>query len=199
MKICSIDNCEKVKWARGWCVNHYALWNRWGSPHINKENNIRHKKYSSLEDYLSDGFSIGNDDECWEWKKHRSKQGYGSAVWNKKSYKSHRLAYEFHKGKIPENICVLHKCDNPPCGNPAHLFLGTNKDNVNDRVKKGRNGNSLGENSHLSKLKNNEVLKIKKLLAKGTHVLVISRLYDVTKETIYGIRDGKTWKHVTIP
>jgi hypothetical protein len=74
---------------------------------------------------------------CWEWKRHRGKRGYGTVGRYRKVELAHRVAYEIAVG--PTNgLCVLHKCDNPPCCNPKHLFLGTKGDNNKDRQKKGR-------------------------------------------------------------
>lgn len=84
-------------------------------------------------------------DECWVWGGHRNKQGYGRKAFGSKrkgtyrGYYVHRLAWEWVNGPIPEGMCVCHRCDNPPCVNPAHLFLGTNLDNVRDREAKHRN------------------------------------------------------------
>jgi hypothetical protein len=75
---------------------------------------------------------------CWIWKGPKSVNGYGSFQYRRTSNSAHRIAFEFLKGPIPEGLQVLHRCDNPPCVNPEHLFLGTNLDNVKDKVQKGR-------------------------------------------------------------
>ena len=76
---------------------------------------------------------------CWEWTASADKDGYGYLRINNKKPKAHRLAYETWIGPIPEDKPqVLHHCDNPPCINPEHLYAGTNKDNVKDRIKRNR-------------------------------------------------------------
>lgn len=77
---------------------------------------------------------------CWEWTGPKYKDGYGMANYRRKKIRAHRLSYQLFVGEITENICVLHKCDNKPCFNPNHLFLGTRKDNAIDMVRKGRHG-----------------------------------------------------------
>jgi len=76
--------------------------------------------------------------ECIEWRGTRTQSGYGQKYINGKRYRTHRLAWEWAYGPIPEGILVLHHCDNPPCCNPNHLFLGTQSDNMRDCAKKGR-------------------------------------------------------------
>ena len=80
-------------------------------------------------------------DECIEWSGSRNKDGYGQKHKNGKTQQAHRLAYECAFGTIPAGMLVCHSCDNPPCINPAHLFLGTNQDNIRDSVEKGRHSN----------------------------------------------------------
>ena len=98
------------------------------------------------------------EDECWIWTASKRNKGYGAFtyVWNGKSIqdRSHRFSYVLHVGPIPDGLMVLHECDNPPCVNPAHLFLGTNQDNIEDMLTKGRHvpgGTHCGENNRYRK------------------------------------------------
>jgi len=75
---------------------------------------------------------------CWIWTARVSPAGYGQASYKRKSTFAHRLAWTLFRGPIPEGLCVLHKCDNPPCVNPEHLFIGTQIENIRDCVAKGR-------------------------------------------------------------
>lgn len=85
----------------------------------------------------------GSPEECWEWKYSRIKTGYGNFHFGRTKLKAHRVSYLIFVGKIPDGICVLHRCDNPPCCNPAHLFLGTHLENIRDAVAKGRMDHKL--------------------------------------------------------
>jgi hypothetical protein len=78
-------------------------------------------------------------DGCWEWQASKRATGYGQfAYLGKPSVKAHRVAWMLNRGLIPDGVCVLHRCDNPGCVRPSHLFLGTQEDNIRDREVKGR-------------------------------------------------------------
>ena len=98
-------------------------------------------------------------DECWEWQGYRNKKNYGVTRIggrNSKAFLAHRLSWTIHFGEIPHGMHVCHKCDNPPCVNPNHLFIGTNQDNIMDRVAKGRSSKWL-LNAPRDKLPNTKI------------------------------------------
>lgn len=96
----------------------------------------RRGAYPPLEERFRSRVDVRGPDECWEWTAGRMPHGYG-AIWDT----SIGLAWELAHGPIPDGLWVLHRCDNPPCCNPAHLWLGTQADNDNDRKVKGRSRN----------------------------------------------------------
>jgi len=130
--------------------------------------------------------------DCWTWTAGCTRDGYGAfqigTFKHSKSIKAHRLSYELHTGeKIPDGLLVCHHCDNPPCVNPEHLFLGTYQDNIIDAVKKGRvTGQKLSEN---------DVRKIRAM--RDVDAKIIAAIYGITRQQIYNIRNRKQWKYIT--
>jgi hypothetical protein len=85
---------------------------------------------------------------CWLWRHAKGEGGYGRVRFQGRSVYTHRLAWELTHGPVPEGFDVLHCCDTPPCGNPEHLFLGTDADNAADRAAKGRSAKGLKHGQH---------------------------------------------------
>ena len=120
------------KRTRGMCRKHYGRFWKWGDPYANKLPQ-RNADMSIEEKLRLVGWRV-TDTGCWEWKGCRFENGYGRLA----GIKTHRLSYETWVGPIPEGKLVRHRCDNPPCMNPAHLESGTNLDNSRDMVERGR-------------------------------------------------------------
>lgn len=129
------------------------------------------------------------DNGCWEWTGYRNKKNYGSTTIYriKKTLKAHRLSWILAKGEIHDGLSVLHKCDNPSCVNPDHLFLGTHIDNMDDMCSKGRT---------FSKLSASQVRRIVSLKSKFT-CLQLADMFNVTSGTISNIHTGMLWSKVT--
>ncbi len=105
-----------------------------------------------------------------------------------------RVAWVIANGQIPDGLCVLHRCDNPPCVNPEHLYLGTNQDNTDDMKRRGRS--TAGERNSHAKLKEYQVLDILRLFHNGLSMGTIARRYSVSLPTISHIVYGRGWKHI---
>lgn len=136
----------------------------------------------------------GRDTDCWVWSGRRQSGNYGMFKIQGKIVQAHRLAYEFAFGPIPEGMFVCHRCDNHPCVNPSHLFLGTPRDNMSDMVAKGRS--LKGSKSVHAKLCENDILEIRRRLSTGELTSIIARSYNVSWTAIKEIGIRKTWKHV---
>lgn len=136
--------------------------------------------------------------DCWNWIGSKIRTGYGQFKSNKKIVLAHRFSWELHFGKIPQNKpCVLHHCDNPKCVNPRHLFLGTQADNVEDMINKGRDNKARqkGEDNANHKLTVSQIKEIRSLKGKLTQK-EIAKMFNVYHTTIEKIHNNKTWKHV---
>jgi DNA invertase Pin-like site-specific DNA recombinase len=121
------------------------------------------------------------------------------------------MAWELAYGPIPPGLHVLHRCDNPPCCNPTHLFLGTNNDNIADRVKKNRSAKGAfhwtayrqdriarGERKGNAKLTEADVVEIRRLRAMGVYQTEIAKMFNISRGAVYAIQEGKNWKHIPI-
>lgn len=137
-------------------------------------------------------------DNCWLWNAGIRPNGYGSFWAKTKTVTSHRYSYEIFKGDIPKNMCVCHSCDNRKCVNPDHLWLGTQKENLQDMYLKKRNPNIIrkrGEKSEFAKLNNEKVSIIKMLYKKGKYTYeTLGKKFNVGHTTIYRIIKNKTYR-----
>jgi len=141
---------------------------------------------------------------CWGWKGSIAKGGYPVMTCRKACGpdRGHRASWVIHRGPIPEKMFVCHACDNPICTNPDHLWLGTRKQNNDDKIEKGRQGKVMpphkqGSENGSSKLNEDQVREIKYLISKGDSCYSIGKTYGVSKTTILRIKHGKNWSHIT--
>lgn len=156
--------------------------------------------------------------ECWVWRGARNNHGYGQLNLDNKRIYAHRIAWEHCFGPIPHGLCVLHRCDNPPCINPAHLFLGTYVDNALDMVRKGRDAATRhpervlrgdqhpshlrpetrprGEAHSGAKLTVEKVREIRRRFAAGVAARALAREFGLGRSTIQHVIHRESWKSV---
>lgn len=141
---------------------------------------------------------VDKSKDCWEWLARKlPHKGYGVFWREGKMNRAHRVSYEMTYGEIPKDMHVLHKCDNPACVRPEHLFLGTNDDNVADRVQKERSALGVGEDNNRAKLTEQDIRDIRAEHATGKSGYVkLAKRYNVVPSTIRDIVHCKTWSHV---
>lgn len=136
-------------------------------------------------------------DDCWEWVGSRQ-EGYGAMLVSGFNFRAHRISYFFKHRNLPEDLCVCHRCDNPACVNPDHLFLGTAIENRKDCVQKVRH--ARGEGQHKHKLIESEVTEIRSLnFLTGLSYEKLAIRFKVSKQTIYRVINRFSWKHIPFP
>lgn len=136
----------------------------------------------------------GPNGDCWIWVGKMNDHGYGIARLGNKSTGAHRAIFMFLNGELPSNIFVCHHCDNPACVNPAHLFAGTIKDNVQDAVMKGRI--KKGSANVASKLNEEQVLEIRRRYSEGERQVDLAKEFGINTTTVFNLIVRKTWTHI---
>lgn len=162
-------------------------------------------------------FSYINEKGCWIWKR-KCQSIYPKIRWNYKTISAHRASFEAFKRKILSNKNICHTCDNPKCVNPDHLWMGTQKQNIQDCVRKkrftGTKGlkwteshrrnfhahwkapNKKGEAHHQNKLTEKDVKEIRKMLKENLKQSIIANKFRVSQSTISYIKSGRLWSHL---
>lgn len=157
---------------------------------------IDHKRaFYSSEEYILERLLQNikkNERGCWEWQGYCQEGGYGTiSLSGHRVVLTHRLSHQLLKGQVPDELLVLHHCDNPPCINPDHLFLGTHKTNHDDAKQKRRH--THGEKHGMAILCESQILPIR---GDSRPTLIIAQEYGVHPQTIRQIKKYKLWKHV---
>lgn len=174
------------------------------SWHPPKPRFTRRKKMTVAERFASKLTPAANG--CIEYTGQRDRKGYGRFWDGAEKVLAHRHAWLTARKPIPDGLFVCHKCDNPPCCNPNHLFLGTNLVNVRDAVEKGRpRGAQIsprrGEANNRAKLTEAQVIEIRRRLREPRYHGYLADLasdFGVTRNAVASIRDGATWQHVEV-
>ena len=157
-------------------------------------------KQGTVEERFWRYVTPGQPDECWLWTGYVTKGGYGQI--NRGQGKglifAHRLSWELHHGPIPTDMLVCHVCDNPICVNPAHLFTGTDADNLADMRRKGRERHPAqkGSANGMTKLTEEQVIEIRRLCAQGVALRAIAPMFGISYSNVGYIVRRKTWTNV---
>lgn len=193
--ICKISGCEQLVNGHGLCGKHYIRWRKHGDPLGGNRNHAE----PSVRFWRRVERSA--PDVCWQWVGAKAKNGYGSfqpGGNGSPGMGAHRYCYELHHGPISggRSAVVMHSCDNRLCVNPAHLSLGTHKQNTADMIAKGRHARlaPVGTDSPRAVLDEDAVRYIRK--SDDSHA-ALARRFGCGATTIRSVRDGRTWTHVT--
>jgi len=164
---------------------------------ILEKNNIKRRKSSVSYDEESfwNNVELCEPNRCWKWRGGFRSSGYGHTSRYRKDESAHRLAWEFwNNKKIPKGMFACHKCDNPACCNPNHIFIGTPKENSEDMVRKNRQVS--GERHWCSKLTKEQVSKIKEMRNNGETLTAIGKIFGITHGMVGHIASGRNWKNI---
>lgn len=135
------------------------------------------------------------DSGCWIWMGGKNASGYGLFSIGRKLRLAHRMSWEFTYGFSPDNLVICHRCDNRACVNPEHLFLGDNKDNAKDKMKKGRHIQSYGN----TKLTISDILEIRELWLTGNYSQIeLAKKFNVGHSCINRVIDRNKWRGIDL-
>lgn len=134
---------------------------------------------------------IRKTESCWIWEGGKDRLGYGYFC----GFKASRISYWMYR-EDPKELLVLHTCDNPPCVNPEHLFLGTPADNTKDMISKGRQHSTKGSSNGFSKFTEADILEIRRLNKEGIGYKRLSKMFNSDHWYIRDIIKRKYWEHV---
>jgi hypothetical protein len=183
----------------------YQLFIRIARLKIRRRNNNMARRYKDLKDKILSNIIVDKNTGCWNWtgtlnRVEGEKRRYGRVFVGStldgtgKRIMAHRASYMAFVEMVPDELCVCHKCDNPKCVNPNHLFLGTKKDNAKDMVKKGRSLSRYGAENPNHKLSSKDVLIIRK---SNYSLPELGRKFNVSPNTIFRIKHNQTWSNLS--
>lgn len=201
-RICFFEGCASELVARGMCQHHYNKMSQEGR--IGEFKKLPRPRQSLEDRFRRIGWAT-TAGGCWEWKGSRNGRGYGQVSSGRRSASGHmqpmlapRASWEIHRGPIPPGMAICHTCDNPPCVNPEHLFLGTRRDNNADMARKRRSLN--GERSPQSKLTDSQVDAIReRYAAGGVSQEALAAEYGISRSYVSMLARRVSRKHRTYP
>jgi len=188
---CSVEGCNRMEVAKQLCGKHYQRWRKFGDPFVTNISRLD----IPFDEWFWQQIIVDERTNCWVWQLALVTQGYGQVSIKHKSYRAHRIAYELFYKESTQGKLVCHICDNPPCINPEHLFLGTAKENTQDMVKKQRHNH--GERHHFAKLTKQAVLDMRKRHKQGNITIAqLASEYGVSPSSARKAIVGLMWRHI---
>lgn len=147
------------------------------------------------ERFWSKVLIIDDADSCWLWQAGSfGVERYGAFWTGERNEGAHIVSYKLKNGPVPDGLFVLHKCDNPPCVRPSHLYVGTPQQNMTDKSNRGRT--PLGEAHILSKLTSDDVLRIRETCQAGQSQRSVARKFGIGQTQVWRIVNGESWTHL---
>jgi predicted XRE-type DNA-binding protein len=202
---CMIEGCTVKYRAKNLCATHYKINKKFGTPSPkcfcgkdsvtfcgNRSSTGLCMNHETIKRFW-ENVKITSLDHCWIWTGSKTRANYGVMHNYGKVEYAHRLSVIYSGRKIPKKYHVCHKCDNPPCVNPTHLFVGTPKDNVVDKILKNRH--VYGENHPNAKISNEDVFKIKEMVKNGVWQSEISKIFNIDQSHVSNIVNGISRRH----
>lgn len=183
MRTCSVPYCTNKHKANGLCGKHLQRLERTG----------RLERQTLEERFMK---YVHKEEACWLWTGYVNTSGYGSLTVKGTPVGAHRLSFMLFKGEVPDGKVVCHTCDVRTCVNPEHLWLGSNRENLDDMLAKGRQSRVPGEQNGMSKLTEDQVRAIRQEHIDGATKASLCRKYEVSSSTMDRLIKRQSWAHI---
>lgn len=171
---------------RGMCMGCYCRW--WRENRDVAQRPAAHDRFWS---------KVSKSSGCWEWQAYRDGRGYGRIFWDGRPRPASQVALILSGSPKPEGVEACHRCDNPPCVNPTHLYWGTRQDNIDDAYARGQRAG--GERHSAARLTEAQVVEIREAFATGADYRDLGSTYGIDPRSIFGITSGKKWPQAPGP